>query len=144
MNNKEINEQLSNCKHTHYMIISSCFFLYPVYYGLSYQIYSHSLLLLICSLVSVNYWRNPIVSTRRDVDLVMSNITMIDYTIRGFLYVNNPLWFIIGLTNGSIIVYTYYTSTTIFNKKLPHWWQYHILFHLFCAINQTLVLSFIR
>lgn len=144
MNTEEINEQLAKCKQTHYLLFSSSFFLVPVYYGLSCRIYSHTILLFICWLASVNYWRKPVVSIRRTMDLIMSNVTMIDYTIHGFLYVRNPLWFVIGITNGTIIGYAYYTSTTIFHQKLPYWWKYHMLFHLFCAINQTLVLSFIH
>jgi hypothetical protein len=138
---EKFDKQMLKCKYTPCMMLSSCFFLYPIYYGLSCQIYGHSLLLLACWLVSINYWRNPIVSTRRNIDIVVCNSTLLLYIVDSFRYVRNPIYVIVGFPNIVLSLYVFHISTIIFDKQQNHWWKYHVLFHFLCSINQYFLLD---
>jgi hypothetical protein len=138
---EKMNEKLSRCKEAKYMVFSSCFFLYPIYHGLCCQIYGHSILLFVCFLASVNYWRNPVLSLRRDIDIIISKLTMIVYIVNAFRFVRQPIYVIFGFPNMVLFLYVFRVSTLLFNENKTYWWKYHILFHFLCSFNQYILLD---
>jgi hypothetical protein len=61
------------------LVISSHFFLVPAYIAYKNSYYGYATISLITTIVSVNFWRNPIPGFRRNLDLVVAKIS---FTIR--------------------------------------------------------------
>jgi hypothetical protein len=53
--------------------------------------------------------------------------------------VKNPLYY----TNIAGAYYLFYLSNEKFKQGCPHWWKYHVLFHLLCSWNTFIILNYI-
>jgi hypothetical protein len=67
-------ELIAEWKHTKYLTLSSLLFLIPAYYAYNSNMYNHTILLILTSLISANYWRKATYSWRRNLDLIFSKI----------------------------------------------------------------------
>ena len=123
---------------TKWITLSSMFFILPATYALCNNIYYHSSLLFITSLISANYWRKAQLSWRRDLDFAVAKITMITGVSTGIMYIRPPYVtiFVTGLTGLS---YCYYLSNHLYAVKNPNWWKYHVAFHALLTCEQFLV-----
>lgn len=141
MNINDFNNKLIECKESHYLALSSCFFLIPVYRGLSCNIYLHSIVSLLSCLVSINYWRNPQYGVRRTIDIIISRIASILFVFDLFRIVRNPYYMVIVHPNIILCLYLFHISSYHFDAGYKNWWKYHICFHFFCSINEYLLLD---
>ena len=132
---------MSKYKEARYMALSSCFFLYPIYYGFSCQLYTYSIPLFVSWAASVNYWRNPRYSWRRHADIFFSSFAAILFTCSSFFVVKNKYYILVGYPNMAFFYYLFYLSSKKFEQDCPHWWKYHIAFHFLCSLNQFMLLD---
>jgi hypothetical protein len=141
MNAKEFDNKISKCNEASYLALSSCLFLYPLYVGFSCHAYNYSIPLLFSWMASVNYWRYPRYTWRRDADIFFSRITAIIFSGSSFFVVKNPYYIFIGYPIMAFFYYLFYLSTLKFEQGCPHWWKYHMCFHFLCALNQFMLLD---
>lgn len=121
-----------------YMVASSLLFQIPAVYAYHSGIYGCSALSSITTGVSVNFWRHPTKSWRRNVDLCWSWSTGCFFLVQG-LRISLRLS-IVGLT---CILWCYYQSGRQYKKDpLGPWYMYHMAFHAMAAANQCLIIYF--
>jgi hypothetical protein len=112
-----------------WITLSSCLFMIPSYYAYLRELYAYSILLLITSLVSINYWRNATYSWRRTLDMIVAKITVTVFISNGTYYIRDIPTLIVGYTNLIPLVYCYYLSDKYHKAQNPRWVVYHCGFH---------------
>ena len=87
---------IAEWKHSRWLVVSSSFFLIPSLYGYYIKFYGFSILLLLTSLISANYWRKATYSWRRTTDLIFAKISFVIFVSNGLIYVRNIPYLITG------------------------------------------------
>jgi len=124
-----------------WLVASSSLFLIPAIYAYQNKLYVCSLISILTSLFSINYWRKATnKSWRKQMDLVFSKISFIIFTYKGVIYVTKGSILITGYSNVLAIMYFYYLSEKLFAEKNPNWVKYHAIFHLLVTYGQLIVL----
>jgi uncharacterized membrane protein len=141
INFKEPVELISEWKHTKYITLSSLLFLIPAYYAYAHNMYDHTILLILTSLISANYWRKATYSWRRNLDLIISKVSFAIYIYNGVKYSGSRSELIEGILRLIFMVYCFCRSGYLFQKKQDSWVGYHILFHIFIALEQLRILN---
>jgi hypothetical protein len=122
------------------LMFSTSLFLIPTIFGFQQQHYALSLLSLVCTAVSLNYWRDPVPGPRKDADLVISKIAGIVYFWYGCRNVDDIVMRFAGYVNGACMLLLYNASCQTHAQYLDHWKYYHMGFHASVAIGQMIVL----
>ena len=100
-----------------------------------------SCLLFMTSMVSANFWRNPLYDWRRTMDLYFAKLSFSYFFINGFLYIPYPhKW--IALLNTCNIAYCYHQSNSEYEKKNKNWIWYHVGFHSALTFNIYYILKY--
>ena len=133
----KFNNKMSKYKESNYIVFSSCFFLYPIYIGFSCQLYIYSIPLFVSWAASVNYWRYPRYSIRRNTDIVFSTISCALFIYSFIFVLKNPYYY----TNVIVAYYLFCLSSKKFEQDCPHWWKYHIAFHCLSSWNTHIVMN---
>jgi len=123
------------------LMFSTSLFLIPTIFGFQQQHYALSLLSLITTIASLNYWRDPVPGPRKDADLVISKIAGIVYFWYGYNHLDNIHIRFAGYVNGACMLLFYHASCNTYARCLAHWKYYHMAFHVSVAIGQMLILS---
>lgn len=123
-----------------YLVISSCFFLIPAIIAFCYRAHILGATSSIVSLISVNYWRHAIPGWRKTFDLIVAKVSFVFYFITGCLHVRENIYHIIGWPVCALIIYFYLKSNSKWDKNCTSWVYHHVLFHLFVALEQTVVI----
>lgn len=127
----------------YWLISSSCLFLIPSFYAYHRQFYNVSGIGVATVLVSINYWRNPIPSMRKTMDITVANCCFVFVTYNGICYVplfpsimiGNPLLF--------ITVWFFYLSNYYYGIGNPNWVLFHMLFHYCIAVGFGMMITYI-
>jgi hypothetical protein len=127
-------------KHSKWLVLSSFFFMIPSIYAFYCKLYYYSILLLCTSVVSVNYWRKPTYSWRRNFNLFFSKISFITFAYNGIINVRFIPYVITGYLLLIVLIYCFYTSGKLSDKKQNNWYIYHFLFHFLVAYEQFIIL----
>jgi hypothetical protein len=137
------------------LVYSSCMFLIPAVYSYCLKYYFYAIFLLITFGISANYWRKATYGFRRNLDLVFSKISFSVFVTTHiyYLYLYSSLYnksasntklpiiyYIISYSNLFFITYFYSLSTYFYKKNNIGWMRYHMLFHLFCNLNISLII----
>lgn len=101
------------------------FFMIPSIHAFYYQLYYYSILLLFTSIISANYWKKATYSWRRNLDLFFSKISFITFVYNGIIYVRYIPYVITGYPLLIILIYCFYTSGKLSEKKNNKWYIYH-------------------
>jgi hypothetical protein len=120
------------------------FYLIPAINTLYKKQYMNTYLLIITSLVSVNFWRKATYSWRRTFDLVLSKISFILFFIQGIKHIKYLPYKISGYTSLFICISFYYLSNKYYIKKNPMWCKYHFLFHMTIIYKIFLIINSIE
>jgi hypothetical protein len=128
-------------KHSKWLVLSSFFFMIPSIYAFYYQLYYYSILLLFTSIISANYWKKATYSWRRNLDLFFSKISFITFAYNGIIYVRYIPYVITGYPLLIILIYCFYTSGKLSEKKKNNWYIYHFFFHIIMAYEQFIILD---
>lgn len=138
INFKEPDELISEWKHTKYITLSSPLFLLPACYAYAHSMYDHTILLILTSFISANYWRKATYSWRRNLDLIFSKISFAIYIYNGVKYSGSQSKLIEGILRLIFIFYCFCRSGSLF-KKGVNWVWYHVIFHMFIALEQKVI-----
>lgn len=122
------------------LIISSCFFLLPGAYGFYYDLHFYGVASAVTTVISVNYWRHAIEGIRRTIDLIIAKISFVIYFLSGCFFIRDAKLLMIGICGCVAIILSYYLSNRLWTQDSPHWVYFHMMFHLFVALEQFLVL----
>ena len=119
---------------------STSSFLFPILY--SYR--KHNMILFYSSIIafagSMNYWRNPMLTHNRNLDLVTSKLSLVCYLVYGY---TNIQWISLkafGCGNLYIMYHFYNSSCKKYEFNDDDWVNDHMLFHFFTAFAKLYVI----
>jgi len=138
MNN---NNEIAPWKDSKWLVLSSFYFMIPCIYSFYNKLYSFSLVLLLTSLISANYWRKATYSFRRNLDLCFARISFVIFVSNGIIYVRSIPFIITGYSGLIMLFYCYYYSDFLFKKQSIYWVNYHMLFHLIMMYEQMIIIN---
>jgi len=121
-----------------YLLLSSCFFVYPSYIAYNRGNNIHSAIIFMIFLFSVNYWRNPTYGWRRNLDLIWAKSTFVIYGSYGLYYIREPYTYYIFCQNMILIMLCYYLSCKHYKRNEKIWLLYHILLHYYSSYDIAL------
>lgn len=150
-------------RNTEPIVVSSCFFLIPTIYSFHTKQYFYTTILLLTFGISINYWRKATYGFRRNLDLIFSKISFSIFITSQVIYIHYssplllgyPIFQITDISKrrfvasyiGLILIGYFYNLSNYYyyrNNNEKNWIKYHMLFHLFCSVNQTLILNGIQ
>ena len=131
---------IAHWEQTKWLVISSSFFLFPCVYAYCYSLYNYSILLLFTSIISANYWRKATISWRRSLDLFFAKVSFFIFFSQ-LCCVRQMFHIITGYSGLVCLLYCYYLSDTLFKLKNENWIKYHLLFHIFVAFEQLIIVD---
>ena len=141
INFKEEEVLIAEWKYTKYITLSSLLFLLPAYYAYTHSMYDHTIMLIITSFISANYWRKATYSWRRNMDLIFSKVSFAIYIYNGIKYSHSITDLIESLIRLMIMVYSFRVSGELFKIKDDSWYKYHVVFHILIALEQMRILN---
>jgi hypothetical protein len=127
-----------------YLVVSSCFFLIPGAYAFisSWPLVLYGLVSVVTTLVSANYWRDAVSgSWRHKADLVIAKVSFVIYFVSGIVFFGKNMHFLaVGIPGCLAIITCYVMSLRMWDADSSTWVYFHMMFHLFVALEQFLVL----
>ena len=122
---------------------TSFLFIVSGVYAYQYHLYWYSLVLLLNTILSVNFWRNPVYGFRRNLDIYFAKFSFCVFFINGVYYTKflNTLYNLLVLQLICFYIVAQYLSDI---KKDYTWYRYHAIFHVYCLICQLIVLHSIN
>jgi hypothetical protein len=128
-------------EYSRWLVLSSTFFMGPCAYAYYYELYAISILLFITSACSANHWRDPqFTSIQRRMDQLSAKTSFGIFFVNGIVYIRNTYYLVWGYSGLMALLYCYYMSHHLYIEHNVNWYKYHMGFHSFVAIEQTLVL----
>jgi hypothetical protein len=131
---------MKSMRPNYYLVGTSTLFLLPALYGYSKGIPILPTVTVFTTLVSINYWKNPVEGFRKNMDLIFSKFSATTYVIYGNLYMK-PTNLFYGYINLFFIFYLYHMSCLFHRKSDPLWVVYHIAFHYFVMNGKFMILG---
>ena len=113
-----------------WLVASSFLFMIPGMCAYFSHQYFYGNMLLITSLISANFWRNPVHGCRRNADLIFAKISFAVFVYNGITSVRYIPYLIVGYTELTGIVYCYYMSEKLYKLKDNQWVLWHMGFHV--------------
>jgi hypothetical protein len=123
------------------LVITSAMFLIPGWFAYTKHLYGMSAIIVGTSVVSINYWRDPVPSLRKTGDLVCSKICFVIMVYHGVRYVTYVPYLIAGYPLLAIMVSSFLASNWLHEKGNPYWYLAHILFHMSIVANKTMIVD---
>ena len=136
--------EIAKWNESKWLVLSSFLFTIPAAFAFHHHLYSYSSLLLMTTVVSINYWRDARFSERRNLDIFVARTGFVVFFITGILRVTYTPYVIIGYTGTGCLALSYFISGKMWNEKNPNWYRYHMLFHLLLMCEQLIILDSIR
>ena len=136
-------ESLRGWKETRWIVLSSSFFGIPgiLHINSTQPINRLSVLLILTSLVSMNYWRDAKRGWRRNSDLILAKITFCTCGYYGITYVATIPHILSFYSFIALSLYMYSQSAKHVSKNDLNWVKYHFAFHIFLAITVATILG---
>lgn len=103
-----------------------------------------SVVLLVTTIISANYWRKATRGWRRNLDLVFAKFSFLTGCYYGFKYTTYGPYLVIVSCAFPILPYVYGQSTKLVSANNPIWVKYHFAFHLILTICVAVLLDGIR
>lgn len=128
-------------KESRWIVLTSFSFMVPSIFAFFHKFYFYSVLLMMTTLISANYWRKATYSWRRNMDLFFAKISFFIFLYNGILYVRTPVYIMMGFPGLFVIVYFYYMSCKNYEKKNNMWVIFHCMFHLLMMGEQFIILD---
>jgi hypothetical protein len=136
-------ELLRGWKQTRWIVLSSSFFGIPGILHINSALPNNrlSVLLIVTSLVSMNYWRDAKRGWRRNADLILAKITFCTCGYYGITYVTTMPHILSFYSSIALSLYMYGQSSKCISKNDLDWVKYHFAFHIFLAISAASILE---
>lgn len=122
-----------------YFVGSSLMFMIPGFYGLYHKEYYLAPSLIIGSLISINYWRDPKFGLRRNMDYMYVNSIVPYYIMHIFLIPSLSSQALLSslYTSGALLFKKAYNE---YQKKNKYWYMYHLGMHSVFYAGHSLLL----
>jgi len=139
-----MNNLIAPFKQTKWIVLSALSFIFPSLFAFHTNIYCLSTASTCIFLCSLNYWRDARYSIRRNIDIIVAYSGFTTYVIYGFLYINNSFIIYTSISMCGFIYSIYKISENRYyiNKNNLSWVRYHMLFHLFSAFQQSVIINY--
>jgi hypothetical protein len=125
--------------YSNYMVASSMLFQIPAWYAWYHCVYPCAVASWTTSVLSMNYWRHPIPSWRRTIDVYWSRVGGTIYFLYGIQYSCTC-----GIPGCILMLFFYQQSWHQYNiNPYGNWYVYHMMFHGIASINQWLCIYFV-
>ena len=125
---------------TKWLILSSCLFIIPAIYSYYNNLYIYSLILVLTTIISINFWRDATYSWRRIMDRIFAKIAFMFFFINGIIYITYFPFIILSYLGLVATIWCYYLSNKYCGKD-SIWWKYHVIFHSIITCLQLLVIN---
>jgi hypothetical protein len=125
------------------IVLSSLLFLVPAVYSYINGQLLITCILIITTILSVNFWRDARYTWRRIIDRTYAKMTFVYFAVNGFLYVTWLPFLIMGCIGSFGLIYCYYMSNkhcSSMNKN-EVWCKYHIAFHFITICTQLMIIK---
>jgi hypothetical protein len=132
---------LMKCKQGKLLTFSSCFFLISSVHAYKNGLYFYSMLLLMTTIISANYWRNAVHSWRRILDLFFAKFSFVVFCSSGIYYIRYIPYIVTGYSGLGLLLYCYYLSDKYIKEQNMSWCKYHFLFHVLLAYEQFIIID---
>jgi hypothetical protein len=123
------------------LVITSALFLIPGGYAYYKHLYGITTVIVGTSIVSMNYWRNPVPSLRRTCDLVCSNTCFVIMVYHGIKYVHYKPYLVAGYPLLGVMVSSFLLSNWLHQHGNKYWYLSHIVFHISIIANKTMIVD---
>ena len=102
-----------------------------VFFAVYKEYYYLALSGFICVMTSINFWRNPILGLRRNMDFLMAfiNFGLVVYYSNSWLHVYNL----------AIAVVSFNIACLLWHIEYPYWFVFHVTFHYMANISNILL-----
>jgi hypothetical protein len=138
--NLNLNPKL-NSNPNYYLIFSTSTFFFPIFYAYKKNKPLLGFSTTFALLGSIQYWMNPSIKFRRNIDLITYRISLVIYFYYGYKNIHGCLPKILGFNNLFIIYKLYNQSCLIYELyKNNVWINYHMLFHLYTTFSKLYVI----
>jgi len=114
----------------------------PSIYGYYKNQYNLSIVSMLTSLCSINYWISPINSWRLTLDKNVATISGIIYFFYGNNNIKNKNIKRLAFLNGYLIIAFYGFSKILYYKGSNYWLCSHMIFHFFTTTGKLLVIHY--
>jgi hypothetical protein len=136
-----VDNYIAEWDETKWIVGSSWTFCIPAVYAYTRQFYINSVLLVITSIISANFWRKATYSWRRNLDLVYAKFVFVVFVSQGVYYVRYIPYFIVSYPLMGTLIYCYYLSEKYHKIKYPYWYRYHVAFHLMMTCELFMIID---
>lgn len=125
------------------LLSSTTLFLIPTLYAfMDPQLFYHGIVSIFTTLISWNNWRDyQNKSFARSLDLFFSKLSFGVYFITGSaFFLSKPSFFMLSVPSTYFMLQSYQYSINLYKVDNPKWVYAHMMFHVFVAYTQFLVL----
>lgn len=115
-----------------YLVLSSFVFFIPCVYAYTQQLYVHSAFTALCTVASINFWRDAEYGYRRNLDVACARVGLA-WGLYECTKTSIPIPYLseIALSIGG----SYALSKLHYRRNQPQWLYYHIAFHIITSIH---------
>ncbi len=124
-----------------WLVVSSLFFIVPGIQAWNCHQPWYFVLSLVTSIISAVYWYDARLGLRHSLDWYFAKISFVIYFITGALYVTDPYLHAFGWPVCLIILWAFWMSGQEWKRDKSNWMYYHMAFHFFVAIEQSVVIT---
>ena len=125
---------------TKWLILSSLLFIIPAIYSYYNNLYIYTIILILTTIISVNFWRDATYSWRRISDRIFAKLAFVFFFINGIMYITYLPFIILSYFGLFASFWCYYLSNKYCGKS-SIWWKYHFTFHSIITFLQLLVIK---
>ena len=125
--------------HSKYLCLSSTLFFIPALYAYYCKLPLYPYINTAIALSSINYWRYPVPSIRKSIDIIIARISFAYYFIQGYRHLKDDSMIISTLCLGCMM-YNYTYSHFLYSCNNQNWWKFHMIFHFYVMCQQMFIL----
>jgi len=123
------------------LVVTSALFLIPGGYAYYKHLYGMSTVIVVTSIVSMNYWRHPVPSLRKTCDLLCSKTCFVIMVYQGIRHVHYRPYLIASYPILGIMITSFFLSNWLYNRGNKYWYMFHIVFHMSIVANKTMIVD---
>ena len=123
-----------------YLTMTSALFFTSAIYSYYCRLYFLAGISALTSFISVNFWRKPEPSLRREIDLIYSKLSFMIYFYNGVVYVRSLPYMLVFYPGLGVMLCCFYLSNQRYSQKKDDWWKYHFCFHLMVLVTQLAII----
>ena len=137
------NKPVQKSNPNYHLLSSTTLFMIPTLYAfMDPPLCYHGMISIFTTLISWNHWRDyQNKSLARSLDLYFSKLSFVIYFFTGSaFFISKPSFFMLSVPSIYFMLQSYKYSINLYKVDNPKWVYAHMMFHVFVAYTQFLVL----